>query len=123
MTRHGAQAVGERALLVIVVKLSGVNLPHQNQLYDELVFGSSFAFNNKGPVYTGNVRDYYFANSSGRFSWRRVGTVGPLTLSNEMSALALSQRRAKILDLVRDQALFNFDGYNYPTSARDPNKA
>jgi M6 family metalloprotease-like protein len=116
MKGSDAPASGERPALIILANLLGANkeLAHSAQYYTEQLFGSPFAFNQNGPYYRKNVRDYYWEMSCGRFTWRPTepAVVGPLTLSTADAMLALSKRRPRIVELVRDGGLFDFRPYN-----------
>ncbi|MBN3760722.1 hypothetical protein [Burkholderia sp. Ac-20365] len=115
-------AAGERDLLVVLANLNGKPVQHPTSSYEEILFPSIFAFNNTGPYYPGNVKDYYSVNSCGRFTWRHAKTVGPIDLSPELSEMDLGARRPAIVDIVRDSGLFNFTDYNYPWGNSDPSK-
>lgn len=121
-TGSNVHAAGERDLLVILANLNGRPVQHPASRYEEILFPSVFAFNDTGPYYPGNVRDYYSANSCGRFTWRHAKTVGPIDLSPELSDMNLQDRRPAIVGLVRERRLFDFSGYNYPWGNPDPSK-
>ena len=99
MRENGAEAKGQRPLVIILVEAHNQPLAHSDLYYQNLVFNIPQSVNN-----------YFLDNSKGRFSFRNAGIIGPLKISEADAALAIEP----LLDRIRDMAIktgFNFTAF------------
>ena len=86
-TYNDSPASGTRPLLVVLVEWDGAagTAPianfHDPEYYELLAFGDPTPpFTTRDPVNPASLRQFFLENSSGRFTFERVGVVGPLAM-------------------------------------------
>jgi M6 family metalloprotease-like protein len=113
----GATARGKRPLLVILVEVAGAaGLVHGPAYYFDLIFGSSpFLYDSAGNTIK-SVAALYQEMSLKRFEWTPATSapIGPIQLDATDSALDLVPRAARILEIVQQRELFDFEGVGTP---------
>jgi len=84
MIQNGRPATGRRPLLVVLTEYDE-NPPisdfHPVAYYEQLAFGDpARPFSTRDPVNPASLQQYFLENSSGRFTFERLGVIGPLRL-------------------------------------------
>lgn len=104
MRVNGAEAKGQRPLVIILAEAHDKPLAHDYLYYLNLIFN--------GPK---SVNNYFLDNSKGRFSFKNGGVVGPLKLSEADAALVVEP----LLDRIKDLAIQT--GFNFAAFETDNN--
>lgn len=114
MTQQGRAASGHRPLIVVLGEYS--NFPsfaslHTADYYERLAFGQPTPpFTTSGPVNPASLSEYFREVSLGRFTFKRLGVVGPIALGVYANDPGPEARMAGILDRVATQSPQVFEG-------------